>query len=278
LVSPADAVPADWLCYGEVRRVRRVGELALAETEYAPTASVPTHAHTSSSFCLVLQGGFVDGAGARRLSGAVGSVLFQPWGEPHSRQFRSGISRCFMVDLGPTLTARLDSGVGGSHAAVVTRRRASWLAMRLYEEFCRDDAASSVAIEGLSLSVLAQLTRDAVDDPTPPWLPAVLDLLDERYLAPVRLAEVAARVDVHPGHVARVFRRRFGVSLTDYVRRRRIDWACDRLVATRLPLSRIAMEAGFTDQAHFARVFKRVTGHTPREFRVASAAAATPDD
>jgi AraC family transcriptional regulator len=268
--------PLSWHCYGEVRRVRRVGELTLVETEYAAAVTVPVHTHAGSSFCLALEGGFVECAGAMRLSSTVGAVLFHPGGEPHSRQFGAGISRCFTVDLGPELSRSLEArGLGGPDAVMVTQGRASWLAMRLYEEFSRGDAASSLAIEGLSLAVLAELTRVAVpatqDGATPPWLTAVLDLLDRRYLSPVRLAELAARVDMHPRHISRVFRQRLGVTLSDYVRRRRIDWASDRLVSTELPLSRIAMEAGFTDQAHFARLFKRATGLTPRAFRVARA-------
>jgi AraC family transcriptional regulator len=146
--------------------------------------------------------------------------------------------------------------------------------MRLYEEFCRTDAESALAIEGLASAVLAQLIRLATDnsgqdDPRPQWLPALLDLLDERYLSPVRLPELAARIGVHPKNMSRAFHRSVGVTLTAYVRRRRIDWACERLITSDLPLSRIAMEAGFTDQAHFARLFKRATGVTPRAFRAA---------
>jgi AraC family transcriptional regulator len=277
LESTPEAVHTGCHCYGEVRRVRRIGQLTVAETEHTSAASAPMHTHASSSFCLVLRGGFVDDAGATRRYGAVGSVIFRPRGEPHSRQFGAGISRCFTVDLGSQLSARLEGqGLGGRDGTIVRQRKASWLAMRLYEEFCRGDAESGLAIEGLSLAVLAQLARvavpDAPDDRTPPWLPAVLDLLDEGYLAPIRLPQLAARVGVHPVYMSRVFRRRVGVTLRDYVRRRRIDWASARLVTTEFPLSRIAMEAGFTDQAHFARLFKRATGLTPRAFRAAGAA------
>lgn len=268
-------VAADWHCYGDVRRVRRVGQLTLVETEHCSSASAPTHSHVNSSFCLVLDGGFVDCAGGTHRYGAPGAVLFQPWNEAHSRQFQAGVSRCFVIDVGPDLSARLERrGLTGAAARIVTQQRASWLATRLHQEFCREDAASGLAIEGLTSAVLAQLIRvaerGAYDEPTPPWLPTVLNLLDKRYRSAVRLAEVAAHAGVNPRYLSRVFRRCVGVTLTGYVRRRRIDWAGERLVTTDLPLSRIAMEAGFTDQAHFARLFKRVTGLTPRAFRAGS--------
>lgn len=217
----------------------------------------------------------MESAGGTHRYGIEGAVLFQPWNEVHSRQFQAGVNRCFVVDVGAALSASLDRrGLAGAAARVVTEQRAAWLATRLYEEFCRDDAESGLAIEGLTSAVLAQLIRaaerGAYDEATPAWLPTVLNLLDRRYRAPVRLAELAAHAGVHPGYLSRVFRRCVGVTVTDYVRRRRIDWAGERLVTTDLPLSRIAMEAGFTDQAHFARLFKRVTGLTPRAFRARS--------
>lgn len=268
------AASADQYCHGKVRRVRRVGELTLAETEHASKAIAPRHTHESSSFCVVLEGGFVERARGARRYGTAGSVLFQPRGEPHARQFRAGINRCLVIDLGPRLSARAEMrGLARPFATTATERRASWLAARVYEEFSRDDAESALAIQGLASTVLAQLIRTAGvaggTDPTPPWLPTLMDLLDQRYLSPIRLAELAARVGVPPKSMGRAFRRWVGVPLTDYVRRRRIDWACERLMATNLPLSRIAMEAGFTDQAHFARLFKRATGLTPRAFRAA---------
>jgi AraC-like DNA-binding protein len=239
-------VAPDSHCYGDARRVRRVGQLTLVETEHISSASAPIHSHVNSSFCLVLDGGFVECAGGMNRYGTVGSVLFQPHDEPHSQQFSAGLNRCFVVDVGPALSASLHGRrLAGAAVRIVAHQRASWLATRLYDEFCRDDAESALAIEGLTSALLAQLIRvaerEAYDEPTPAWLPTVLNLLDKRYRSPVRLAELAARAGVKPRYLSRVFRRCVGVTLTDYVRRRRIDWAGERLVTTDLPLSRIAM-------------------------------------
>jgi AraC-like DNA-binding protein len=72
---------------------------------------------------------------------------------------------------------------------------------------------------------------------------------------------------VHPVHLSRVFHQRLGVTLTAYVRERRVTSAAERLLRTDLPPSRIAMEAGFRDHGHFVRAFREGTGMTPREFR-----------
>jgi AraC family transcriptional regulator len=47
----------------------------------------------------------------------------------------------------------------------------------------------------------------------------------------------------------------------------RIEDACRRLATSDAPLVAIALDAGFADQSHFAKTFKRQTGMTPAEYR-----------
>jgi AraC family transcriptional regulator len=59
------------------------------------------------------------------------------------------------------------------------------------------------------------------------------------------------------------------VPIGAYVRRLRLDWAASRLKMADEPIARIGLEAGFADQSHFTRAFKRYTGLTPAEYRSA---------
>lgn len=107
----------------------------------------------------------------------------------------------------------------------------------------------------------------------PPWLRKARDLLHASFLDRLRAADVAAAVGVHPVLLARVFRAHTGVSIGDYVRTLRLDWAATRLSRSEAPLCEVALEAGFADQSHFTRAFKRHTGSTPLQFRRAAGAA-----
>src|SRR5262249_7883642 len=101
----------------------------------------------------------------------------------------------------------------------------------------------------------------------PRWLSRARDLLEARPAARLTLAEIAAAVDVHPVHLARAFRRRYGCSVGAYPRPLRLDLAARALSSGDAPVSEIALAAGFSDQSHFSRTFKRTTGLTPAEFR-----------
>ena len=82
------------------------------------------------------------------------------------------------------------------------------------------------------------------------------------------MGDLAASAGVHPDHLARAFRLRFGVPLGTYVRRLRLDWAAGQLSGGGdVAIVHIALNAGFADQSHFTRAFKRHTGLTPAEYR-----------
>jgi AraC family transcriptional regulator len=74
-------------------------------------------------------------------------------------------------------------------------------------------------------------------------------------------------VGTHPVHLARTFRRHYHMTMGDYLRQVRISYAMNALRGDNL-VSDIAAQAGFSDQSHLGRIFKTVTGTTPRQFRL----------
>jgi AraC family transcriptional regulator len=140
----------------------------------------------------------------------------------------------------------------------------------LYQEFRRSDAASSLAIEGLALEMCAALSRQSGTSATrrpARWLHHARELLRARFRENLSLADVADSVEVHPTHLARTFRQQFGCTIGMYVRRLRIQAACDYLSTSDLSLVEIAMSVGFADQSHLARTFKRMMGVSPSGYR-----------
>jgi AraC-like DNA-binding protein len=91
------------------------------------------------------------------------------------------------------------------------------------------------------------------------------ELLDERLLDGVTLDEAARLLHAHPAHLVRAFSGAFGIAPHQYLMARRVDRA-RRLLLDGRPPTEAALAAGFYDQSHLNRHFKRLVGTTPGRF------------
>jgi AraC-like DNA-binding protein len=104
------------------------------------------------------------------------------------------------------------------------------------------------------------------------------DLLDARLVDGIALHEAAGLVHAHPAHLVRAFSGVFGIAPHQYLVSRRVDLA-RRLLLDGRPPREVAAAAGFYDQAHLTRHFKRVVGTTPARYaRAVGPATADPRD
>jgi AraC family transcriptional regulator len=99
------------------------------------------------------------------------------------------------------------------------------------------------------------------------WLDAVRSRLREEYRQPFALGDLARSAHRHPSHLVRAFRRRWGMTPGDYLRRVRVAAAIRLLRESNEPASIIALKTGFADQSHMGRCMRRFAGQTPGEVR-----------
>jgi AraC family transcriptional regulator len=224
-----------------------------------------------SFFDLVVEGACTEIVGGRTRDRSRWTLAFHPGGEAHSSHWHGPECRCFHLEIPPALIDRFRqySPILES-PALFPGGTPAWLGARVYSEFQRMDAVSPLAIEGLTLELLAESSRSASpvrERRAPGWLISVCDILHEKFSEPPPLGTIAEEAGVHPAHLARTFRQIHGCTLGDYVRKVRIEYACRCLTNPETPLAEIALAAGFSDQSHFSRVFKRQMGISPGEFR-----------
>lgn len=91
------------------------------------------------------------------------------------------------------------------------------------------------------------------------------EFLEEHALGTATLRGAAQVIGRHPTHLARSFRATFGLPPHAYVTGRRVDRA-RRLLVAGMPVAEVAVAAGFHDQAHLTRTFRRHVGTTPGRF------------
>lgn len=80
-------------------------------------------------------------------------------------------------------------------------------------------------------------------------------------------ASLAELLHCHPDYLGRIFRRKFGCTISDAVRRRRIAHACKLLENSMLSIKEVCFESGFNDPSGFRRQFFRECALTPRKYR-----------
>jgi AraC family transcriptional regulator len=187
---------------------------------------------------------------------------------PHTDDFRRGV-HCVVFEISPVRLAQIRDIAALREPVFVNGGRAAWLTLKMYKEAMRGDSASALAIEGLALEILAQLSiTDRPSERTPPrWLNRARELLHARLANSLTHDEIAEAVRVHPVYLATLFRRHFHCTIGEYVRRLRIEFAAREIAASDRSLCEIALAAGFSDQSHFSKVFKHQTGLTPGDFR-----------
>lgn len=88
----------------------------------------------------------------------------------------------------------------------------------------------------------------------------------EHYTEEISLTEVATALNISPGYFSTLFRQYTGMCFTDYVTENKINHAKKLLRESDMKIYEVSNMLGFQSAYYFSKVFKKVTGMTPREF------------
>lgn len=251
---------------GSVLRGRDLGGMSVEEALMPAGLAVPEHRHDGAQVYFLLEGEYSETLRGKEHRLHPGAAWFRPPGETH---------RNAVLGTEPALTLILT--VDENRCASLARRPAGSLSSLLLDEARREllrelhsgDPAAALAVEGWALLLLSRVERlgERTEAGAPEWLQEAVSYLGRRYGESVSLSSAAAHVGVHPATLAAAFRRFRSTSVGEYVRELRLAHARSALERTRRPLEEVAAEAGFFDQAHLGRLFRRRFGVTPAAYR-----------
>jgi AraC-like DNA-binding protein len=238
-------------------RACRAGTFDVSVVRFAGGEQLDWDAESRASVAVVLRGAIRKCFRGLSLDAGEGSVVLTPPLQVHRD----------LVGGDPATLVVVES-LGGIHAVSTYR---DWgavvLGLGIERELDALDAHSGLALEGLALELSAAARRATSPSREAPWLQQAYEFLHDRFRKPPRAAEIAEAVGVEPEHLVREFRAHYRESPADCARRLRLDWAAARLVGSNDPLALLSHEAGFVDQSHFTRAFKRQYGTTPGRYR-----------
>ena len=92
-------------------------------------------------------------------------------------------------------------------------------------------------------------------------------LIDSDLTADLSLRKQAEILNVNASYLSSLFKKETGVTLTEYVSKKRIDHAAFLLTSTNMQIQAIAQYCGIFDVNYFTKTFKKIMGKTPKEYR-----------
>lgn len=249
--------------YGNTLKSINMHNLILSETSYAPGVQIPHHYHKNFYICYVVEGSYQEYFYNKKIDCIVGDIIIHPNAFEHANAFSKKKGRCFNIEI-------TDGGNEKFQLADINYQNLKYSTLhtsveKIYSEFKFSDVFSSVIIEGLVLETIGNLGR-LTKSIGPYWLKKVQRIVLETN-GSVSLSDVADQLNISASHLAREFKKTNGITFGEYVRKTRIQQACNQLKNSKADILEIALEYGFADQSHFTRTFKKVMNITPLQFK-----------
>ena len=108
--------------------------------------------------------------------------------------------------------------------------------------------------------------KHSMKDYSPPVQQALISI-DANLAGSLNLRTLSESLNISSSYLSTIFKKETGQTLTDYIAGRRVDRAAELLRTTRLQVQTIAQHCGIVDVHYFSKIFKKVTGKTPKEYR-----------
>ncbi|HTL59544.1 MAG TPA: helix-turn-helix domain-containing protein [Candidatus Limnocylindrales bacterium] len=155
------------------------------------------------------------------------------------------------------------------------RMKEAYFATRVMSQTQQDSATTLLKIFAQHLSMLSNQVVVQQENAEPPVITKAKEYIRTHQAEELRLGQVAKAVNTSTFYFCKMFKKVAGVNFTDYLSRVRIEKSKELLLNPNLRISEIAYEVGFQSLTHFNRVFKRILGQAPTDYRAKLSGVAT---
>lgn len=152
---------------------------------------------------------------------------------------------------------------GGVHPFYLDRISTAF-ALRI--EAQTSEEATSELIMAMIREYCRLVRKYSLKDYSPQVRRAVL-FIDSELSSELSLKLIAEKLGMNPSYLSTVFKKETGMTVIDYINRRRMEHAASLLRSTGLQVQNIAQYCGINDPNYFTKLFKKYTGRTPGQYR-----------
>lgn len=254
--------------HNQIECNRRLPNAHFGITRREAGTTLAPHAHEGASFICLFEGRHqwhgTDGLIRWTIPGA---WYYRPPKQIHSHEACPTPIRCVGVNFQPESFGNPTIGDPG---ATLDHDLGHHIAARMRSELMEPTPGGAFLLQGLMLELIGLFVSFAEKgrmEPDHQIVRLAARLLDERFSEPLNLESLSDEIGVHRSHLARLFRKHLGVTVGEYLRDRRLEWAFRQLTTTDTKIAHLAVVAGFSDHAHFCRLFKGRFGLSPSAYR-----------
>jgi AraC-like DNA-binding protein len=147
-----------------------------------------------------------------------------------------------------------------------TLRRA-YFATRVVPIREHDAIVKLLAIFAQHLAILSNQVVVQQENAEPPVITRAREFIQEHLADNLRLGHVAKACNTSTFYFCKMFKKVTGINFTHYLSRVRVEKSKNLLLNPNLRISEIGFEVGFQSLTHFNRVFKKILGQSPTEYR-----------
>ncbi len=252
---------------GDIIKRLTIDDTIITNTHYSVTKNNPEwHYHENLHICFVFQGGKADTKKGTSYTQKEGSIFSYHSGEQHRWISSDLISKSANIEIGHDFLKMYHLSEGSVKEALLKNVDSKALILKIQNEMHNDNAHKLTAIHSLLLNLITK-TTDISQVGIPKWVIALYELLHDNWNEPMTLKQMGDIVGVHPITISKYFRKYFNCTLGEYQRKLKIEKSIHLIKDASMSLSEIAFYCGFSDQSHFIRNFKSMTGFLPKHFQ-----------
>jgi len=203
---------------------------------------------------------------------SAGTLIYHHNQEPHYNTGYSQIVSSIHIDIGQDWFKLYDVKIENIEGSLeVSNPVVKQHFYKLWIQWKTELYVEQIAAEESILRTMNVLSKENLVGAglKPAWVSLIKEMIHDLFDKKLTLTALATEANIHPAYLCQQFPLKFGCSMTEYIRKVKVEKAAQMLIAEpSTSLSAIAYDCGFADQSHFSRVFKNQLGLTPLEFRL----------
>jgi len=230
---------------------------------------VPLHFHPEPYISYVQKGAYLEKTRARETFYKERTIVFHPARESHSNHVKARTTVLSIFDGGND-QCPLKGKVAILEPVVFLSPTVDALFYKMAQELQDPDPYTGLILDGLSLEIFGEVFRTIARKKNPfrdSKVSRVIDILHDHMEEALTHDQIAKAAGLEKSTMVRGFKGLTGLTIGEYIRKIRVEKAKLLLEKTSTPLCEVALEAGFYDQSHFVKVFRKETRTTPLSYR-----------